>query len=159
MSILIACIGNIFKGDDGFGVEVAQQLLQRPAHEGVIVTDFGIRALDLAYALMDGHDAVVVVDAAGRGEEPGTITLIEPEIDAAADAIVAAHDLDLSKVLQMAAALGGPRLLLLACEPLDCGGEDGRMGLSAPVKAAIAPAIEALDAIISDLQSAVPEAA
>ncbi len=77
--ILIAGVGNIFQGDDGFGVEVAQRLVDRRLGPGVEVTDFGIRGIDLTYALMDAYDAVVLVDAAARGERPGTLSLIEPD--------------------------------------------------------------------------------
>ena len=78
--ILIAGIGNIFLGDDGFGVEVAQRLLRRQLPDGVRVVDFGIRGYDLAYALLDGYDAAILVDAAARGGEPGTLYVIEPEL-------------------------------------------------------------------------------
>src|SRR4051812_4881918 len=84
--VLIAGVGNIFLGDDAFGVEVAQRLLRRPAREGVKVIDFGIRGLDLTYALLDGWDAVIIVDAASRGQPPGTLFVIEPDPDSAAGA-------------------------------------------------------------------------
>ncbi|MFZ3237309.1 MAG: hydrogenase maturation protease [Stellaceae bacterium] len=157
--ILIAGVGNIFQGDDGFGVEVAQRLVDRRLGPGVEVTDFGIRGIDLTYALMDAYDAVVLVDAAARGERPGTLSLIEPDAPessslAPGDVLISAHDLDPAKVLRIAAALGGNcrRVLLLACEPLDCGGADGHIGLSAPVAAAIAPALAMIETLIKDLQ-------
>ena len=78
--ILVAGIGNIFFGDDAFGCEVATQLARRPLPEGVRVTDFGIRSYDLAYAIMDDYDAVILVDATAQGAEPGTIYLIAPDI-------------------------------------------------------------------------------
>ena len=71
-NILVAGIGNIFLGDDGFGVEVAQQLVTRQLPEGVRVVDFGIRGFDLAYALLDAPDATILVDAMPRGDPAGT---------------------------------------------------------------------------------------
>lgn len=164
--ILIAGIGNIFQGDDGFGVEVAQLLSRADLPPGVTVVDFGIRGIDLTYALMDGHDAVVLVDAAARGEAPGTLSLIEPEAPSEAalepgEVMLSAHDLDPAKVMKLVAALGGGcgRVLLLACEPLDCGGADGRIGLSAPVAAAIEPAMAMLRSLIAELRASLAQAA
>ena len=77
--ILIACIGNIFLGDDGFGTEVARRLAGRNLPTEVIVKDFGIRGLDLTYALLDPYELVILVDACPRGGEPGTIYLVEPD--------------------------------------------------------------------------------
>src|SRR4051794_34789691 len=75
--ILIACVGNIFLGDDAFGVEVARRLSGRPLPEGVRVVDLGIRGLDLAYALLDAYEAVILVDAAPRGNPPGTLVTLD----------------------------------------------------------------------------------
>src|SRR5580658_7824539 len=91
--VLIACIGNIFLGDDGFGTEVARRLAQRPLPPGVILKDFGIRGLDLTYALLDPYELVILVDACSRGGEPGTVYLVEPgqAEDNAPSALVNAH--------------------------------------------------------------------
>ena len=78
-SILVACVGNIFNGDDAFGVEVARRLSQATLPDGARVIDFGIRGIDLTYALMDGYDAVILVDAAQRGEAPGVVSVVEPD--------------------------------------------------------------------------------
>ncbi len=78
-SILVACVGNIFSGDDAFGVEVARRLSRVALPDGVRVIDFGIRGIDLTYALMDGYDAVILVDAAQRGEAPGVVSVVEPD--------------------------------------------------------------------------------
>ena len=78
--VLVAGIGNVFLGDDGFGVEVVRRLAGRGMPENVEVRDFGIRGMDLAYALQDGYGLVVLVDATPRGGEPGTVYLIEPEV-------------------------------------------------------------------------------
>jgi hydrogenase maturation protease len=154
-AILVAGIGNIFNGDDAFGVEVARRLMGRALPQGVKVVDFGIRGIDLTYALLDGYDAAILVDAAARGEAPGTVTIVEPTASSVSglepgDLIVSAHGLDPAKVLQMVSALGGGcrRLVLVACEPADLGGEDGAMGLSAVVEAAIEPALETVESLI-----------
>ena len=80
--VLIAGIGNIFLQDDGFGVEVVRRLAAESLPEWVRVADFGIRGVHLAYDMLDGdYDAAILVDAAPRGEEPGTVYLIEPDIE------------------------------------------------------------------------------
>ena len=76
---LVACLGNIFLGDDGFGVEVARRLASEDLPEGTRVTDYGIRGMHPAYDLAEGWDATILVDAAQRGGEPGTVYVIEPE--------------------------------------------------------------------------------
>ena len=86
MNVLIACVGNIFLGDDGFGVEVARSLSMRQLPEGVSVKDYGIRGFDLAYALLDRWDLVIIVDALPRGEAAGTLYVIEPELHGPASA-------------------------------------------------------------------------
>jgi hydrogenase maturation protease len=125
--ILIAGIGNIFLGDDAFGVEVAQRLARSPQPEGVRVVDFGIRGLDLAYALLDGYEAVILVDAAPRGGRPGTLYTLDltgaEQAEAEGVPPVEAHGMDPVKVLRLAAAMGGrvQRLLLVGCEPTTSG--------------------------------------
>ncbi|HEY6579002.1 MAG TPA: hydrogenase maturation protease [Rhizomicrobium sp.] len=154
--ILIAGIGNVFKGDDAFGVEVVARLAKRRLPDEVKVVDFGIRGIDLTYALTDDYDAAVMVDTMQRGEKPGTVSVIEPEPELAedpADSTFSPHDLDPAKVLRLARMLGGacPRLLVIACEPLTFGDEDGAMGLSAPVAAALEPAVTAVEALVRSL--------
>src|SRR6476659_8714525 len=105
--VLIAGVGNIFLGDDGFGVEVVQRLAQRPLPDGVRVVDFGIRGLDLTFALLDGYEAVILVDAVPRGGVPGTLYVLEPEPGAADEpgapgTMVELHSLDPAKVLRLA---------------------------------------------------------
>lgn len=144
--ILIACIGNIFLGDDGFGVEVARRLLARELPWGVRVVDFGIRGLDLAYALQDGYETTILVDAYPHGQKPGTVSLIEPdlaEISAGSGDCLQPHAMHPLNVLRMALAMNAPlrRVLLVGCEPASLGGEDGCMGLSEVVKAALDEAI------------------
>ncbi len=157
-AILVAGIGNIFQGDDGFGVEIAQRLLRRDLPPQAKVIDFGIRGLDLTYALLDPYDAVILVDAAQRGEAPGSVSIIEPEPDRGealdpADLMLDPHDLDPSRVLRLVGALGGKcrRVLLVACEPLTFGGDVGAMGLSAPVAAAVDAGVSTVETLIHEL--------
>src|SRR5438876_6739757 len=108
--ILIAGIGNIFLGDDAFGVEVAQRLGQRSLPEEVRVIDFGIRGLDLTYALLDDYETVVLVDAVPRGGKPGTLYVLEPEVAELpavepTDRLIEAHDMNPTRVLHLARAL------------------------------------------------------
>jgi hydrogenase maturation protease len=140
--LLIAGIGNIFLGDDGFGVEVVRRLANRPLGAGVRVIDFGIRGFDLACALVDGYDGAILVDAVQRGELAGTLYVIEPARPApdAAGIDLQPHGLHPEKVLRLAGALGEvcPWLRLVGCEPLTFGSEDNPvMGLSEPVQAAV----------------------
>jgi len=155
-NILVAGIGNIFFGDDAFGCEVAAQLMRRPLPEGVRVIDFGIRSYDLAYAMMDGPDVTIFIDATPQGQPPGTIYLIEPDqnfLDNPSGEVVNAHSMNPVRVLQLIRSLGGQpgRLYLVGCEPAVLETEDGAMGLSQPVRAAIPKAIEMIDSLIHDL--------
>src|SRR5439155_18140778 len=122
--ILVAGVGNIFLGDDAFGVEVAQRLARRALPDGVRVVDFGIRGLDLTYALLDGYAVVILVDALPRGGPPGTLYVLEvtDEPPPAEDAgpLIETHNMDPVKVLRLAAAMGArvERLLVVGCEPV-----------------------------------------
>ncbi len=143
--ILVAGVGNIFLGDDGFGVEVALALSKRQLPESVRVKDFGIRGFDLAYALLDAWDAVIIVDALPRGEAAGTLYVVEPDLaalsgEASAETELNPHGMDPVRVLNLAASQGtiSAQVLVLGCEPQDFGDElEGRMGLSSPVQAAV----------------------
>ncbi len=155
MRILVAGIGNIFFGDDAFGCEVVRELLQREWPDGVRVDDFGIRSHDLAYAIMDGYEVVILADATPRGLAPGTVSLIEPELSqlaAEADEIVNAHSLNPVRVLQMVQSLGGtmPRLYLVGCEPDVLESDD--LGLSPPVRAAVPQAGEMIVSLVSAMR-------
>ena len=154
--MLIACVGNIFLGDDGFGVEVAQRLARREQKypKGVEVVDFGIRGVELAYSLLDGYETLVLVDTVSRGEPPGTVFLIEPDLSAmpSNDSFALdAHSLDPVKVFAFARTLGATpmRTLLVGCEPVSV--DEMQMGLSTPVQAAVEEAIKLLDEIVADL--------
>jgi len=153
--ILIAGIGNIFLGDDAFGSEVAREMMRLSLPEGVSVSDFGIRSYDLAYALMDGVDSAILVDAASRGGRPGTIYLIEPmvsEIDRCGEAVADAHSMNVVSVLRMVRSLGGEicKIYLVGCEPASLETEDGRLGLSETVRAAVPRAIEMIQSLLTD---------
>jgi hydrogenase maturation protease len=155
--ILIAGIGNIFLADDGFGVEVVRRLAERGVPEGVELVDFGIRGLDLAYALMDPYEAVVFVDALPRGEVPGTIYLIEPEVEGEGEVTIDTHGMDPVKVIRFARALGAeiPRTLVVGCEPhLVLSGEDYDdmlMQLSEPVLAAVPEAVKLVESLVEEI--------
>jgi hydrogenase maturation protease len=158
-NILVAGIGNIFLGDDAFGCAVTQRLLRRGSGEHVRVVDFGIRGLDLVYALQDGYDAVILVDAVARGEgAPGTLYLLEPEVEAVSEgALIDPHSLDPVKVLRTAAALGAKlgRVFLVGCEPATRPDQfdEGEMpvGMSAAVEAAVEQAAEMVDSLVERL--------
>lgn len=157
--ILVACIGNIFLGDDAFGVEVARALMGREMPEGVQVTDFGIRGFDLAYALMDGYEMSILVDALPRGEEPGTLYVIEPDMNnlsSVAGGEIDTHAMHPLRVLHLVKSLGGEpgRVLVLGCEPTPLSVEDeeiGLMGLSTPVQAAVGEAVLMIEELIGKL--------
>ena len=153
--ILIAGIGNIFLGDDGFGSEVARLLSQRPRRAACTSRILASAALDLAYALLDDFDAAILVDTTQRGGPPGTLYVIEPEPEADSAGClppsIDAHSMDPAKVLRLAASMGNlpKRVLVVGCEPATFGSElDPVMGLSEPVSAAVVQAIPLIDSII-----------
>jgi hydrogenase maturation protease len=152
--ILVAGIGNIFLQDDGFGVEVAKRLADSELPEGVKVADFGIRSLHLAYEMLDGrYDTTILIDAAPRGEAPGTVYLIEPDldnIDAQQSASMDAHSMDPQVVFATLKSLGGSprRVLIVGCEPLVI--DDG-IGLSEPVGRAVEEAVRLVHSVVDDL--------
>ena len=147
--ILVAGIGNIFLGDDGFGVEVAQRFAAAGPPPGVEVCDFGIRGLHLAYQMLDGgYDATILVDAVPRGGTPGSLYLIEPELESLPAASADAHSMDPVMVLGLLKTLGGSlgRVLIVGCEPASL--EEG-IGLSLPVDRAVSEALEFLREIVA----------
>jgi hydrogenase maturation protease len=155
--VLVAGIGNVFLGDDGFGVALAGRLARRELPAGVEVVDYGIRGMDLAYALIEAWDAAVLLDATPRGEPPGTLYLIEPDLELdLEDAAPEAHGMDPVRVLALARALGGtpPRTLVLGCEPLtrmDAESEEIVAALSEPVRAALDDAERMLGTLLEEL--------
>jgi hydrogenase maturation protease len=156
--VLVAGIGNIFLGDDAFGVEVVHRLQQRSLPEHVTVKDFGIRSYDLAYALMGNWDLAILVDALPRGGKPGTLYTMEPDTAFGETGNIDAHTMNPVSALQLVSALGGKvgRLLLVGCEPGSLEpSPDGNFTLTAPVSHAVAGAIE----IIENLVARVPHQA
>ena len=160
-SVLIAGIGNIFLGDDAFGVEVAQRLANRKLPDRVKVVDFGIRGFDLAYALLDRFDVTILVDACPRGGAPGTLYVIEPDLNVSAlnaaeaeHTSVDAHSMNPMNVIRMAKSMGGDlkRILLVGCEPLTLGPEEGAMGLSEPVAAMVEEAANRIESLVETIQ-------
>lgn len=151
--ILVAGIGNIFCGDDAFGGETVRALAQRRLPREVRAVDFGIRSYDVAYALTDGYDMAILVDAMARGEPPGTVALIAPDLEALPEPEPGArdaHGMSPVTVLQMARTLGDlpAELYLVGCEPAVLESEDGQMGLSQVVQAAVPRAVAMLEALI-----------
>jgi hydrogenase maturation protease len=148
MKTLVAGIGNIFNRDDGFGCTVAEHLLRRPVPDGVRVEDYGIRGMHLALDLLEGYDLLVLIDALGGRDAPGTLTLLEPELDPDAEPLDA-HRMDPQAVLGMVAGLGGElrRVLVVGCQPADL---DEGIGLSEVVAAAVEPAVRMVDAVLAD---------
>ncbi len=159
--ILVAGVGNVFLGDDGFGVEVVRRLAGRGLPEGVEVVDFGIRGMDLAYALQGDYEAVVFVDATSRGEEPGTVYLIEPEIEEDGEVMLDTHGMDPVKVIKLSRALGArpTRTFVVGCEPqVVVSGEDYDdmiMELSEPVRAATEEAVKLVESLVEEINKEV----
>jgi hydrogenase maturation protease len=158
MRMLVAGLGNVFLGDDGFGVEVVRRLAREPLPDGVEVVDVGIRGLHLAYTLLDGYDTTILVDASPRGGTPGELYVIEVDhahLPRAATsdelveqgAVLDAHGMTPDAVLATLVTLGGTpgRVLVLGCEPAAVYEE---MGLSAPVAAAVDRALVELRTLI-----------
>jgi hydrogenase maturation protease len=149
---LVAGVGNVFLHDDAFGVEVARTLAGRPAQDGVEIADFGIRGVHLVYELLNGCDLFVLIDAAQRGYQPGTVTVIQLGTEAATPdpPVMDGHDMTPDGIFAMLTSLGGHpgRTLLVACEPADV---SPGMGLSEPVQAAVPHAIRAVEEILSSL--------
>jgi hydrogenase maturation protease len=155
---LVAGIGNIFLGDDGFGVETARRLAGRELPDHVEIVDIGVRGVHLAYQLLDGYDILVLVDATARGEAPGTLYVIEHEADAPGPAQetppLDGHRMTPDTVLALLATLcagtgADPprRVLVVGCEPASV---DEHMGLSAPVADAVPEAVRLIEELLRD---------
>jgi hydrogenase maturation protease len=166
--VLVAGVGNIFLGDDGFGSEVARRLASEPLPDEVTLTDFGIGGIHLAYELLEGYKTAILVDACPRGEEPGTVFVMEADRDetrdgptdqpaAIASALADAHAMEPGSVLEMVGALGvATRVLVVGCEPADV---DEGIGLSPPVRGAVDEAARVVLALLEgELASADPVA-
>jgi hydrogenase maturation protease len=153
--VLVAGIGNIFLGDDGFGVEVARELRRRELPDGVQVGDYGTSGMHLAFDLLAGYGTTILLDAAPRGDAPGTVSLLEvreeDRLDARSDgSLLDAHGMQPEAVLALLAVLGGDagRVLVVCCEPAEV---DQRIGLSEPVARAVPIAVEKVVRLLDDL--------
>ena len=160
--ILVAGIGNVFLRDDGFGVEVSHLLGRRALPDGVRVEDYGIRGIHLAYDLLEGYDALVLVDAVPMGESPGTLAVIDPEpaigrptrsssnADEGSVIAVDAHAMSPDIVLATLTRLGGSvdRIVIVGCQP---GNLDEGMGLSPAVRGAVTAAVDLCLEVIADI--------
>jgi hydrogenase maturation protease len=156
-TVLVAGVGNVFLGDDGFGVEVARRLATAGLPGWVRVADFGIRGVHLAYELLEGYEKAILVDATPRGEAPGTVYVIEPELDGQPDpaaqtgpgVLFDAHSMEPDAVFALLKALGGdlPKLLVVGCEPAEV---SERMGLSRSVAGAVDHAVAVVRELIGE---------
>ncbi|MFG1617427.1 hydrogenase maturation protease [Nonomuraea wenchangensis] len=150
--VLVAGIGNVFLGDDGFGVEVVRRMDVSALPGSVVVADYGIRGVHLAYELLGGaYDTLIMVDAVELDGPPGTVAVLEIDDEPAPDAMppVNGHGMHPQAVLDLLAKLGGrvPRVLLVGCRPRTI---DEVMGLSEPVAAAVEGAVAAVTALARD---------
>jgi hydrogenase maturation protease len=159
MRVLVAGVGNTLRVDDGFGVVVARRLQEMTLPEGVNVLETGTSGMTLVQELMEGYDALIVLDIVDRGRPPGTIMLIEPELR---DATLMSHDerhsltgnthlANPSSVMMMAQSMGNlpPRVLMVACQPYDATGLG--MELSPQVTAAVEVAIAEVESELARL--------
>jgi hydrogenase maturation protease len=154
---LVAGVGNVLLGDDGFGVETVRRLAAEPLPEHVEAVDIGVRGVHLAYQLLDGYDTFVLVDTTARGGAPGTLYLIEPGDPGGVDtghALLDGHRMTPDSVLALLGTLcagtgGTPprRTLVLGCEPADL---DEGIGLSPPVAAAVPEAVLLLHRLVHE---------
>jgi hydrogenase maturation protease len=147
--VLVAGIGNLFLTDDGFGSEVARRLAGQPLPDGVKVVDYGIRGMHLAYDLLDGYDALVVVDAMPGKGAPGDLSVLEVGPDDLGEGELDAHGMAPVSVLASLGQLGGalPPTYVVGCQPADVG--EG-MGLTPAVAAAVDRAIDLVREVLSD---------
>jgi hydrogenase maturation protease len=156
--ILVAGIGNTWLRDDGFGSEVVKRLEARELPRGTVVFDFGTGGLDLAYEVMRGYDALVLVDVSHQGGEPGTLYVmeaLEEEVEAGIEdgQVLNPHGMDPQTVLRFVKTLGAwpGKVLVVACEPAVV--EEMGIGLSEEVERAVGAAADLVAETIDELQS------
>ena len=156
--ILVAGIGNAWLSDDGFGGEVVKRLETRELPEGTVVVDFGTGGLDLAYEVMRGYDALVLIDVSRQGGEPGTLYVMEAseeEVDAGIEdgQVINPHAMDPQTVLRFVKTVGAwpGKVVVVACEPARV--EEMGLGLSDEVAHAVDGAVELVVQTIGELQA------
>lgn len=152
-NVLVAGVGNMFLGDDGFGPEVARRLAATELRAGVRAVDYGIRGTHLAFDLLDGSsDALIVVDAIPSRGTPGTVHLIEVHRSDVDGIGFDAHGMDPATMLAGVTALGGvlPPTYLVGCEAMDV---EERIGLTPAVADAVEPACDAVLALVERLSN------
>lgn len=165
MNVLVAGVGNVLRSDDGFGVEVARRLMDRPQPTGVEVVETGIAGIQLVQDLMQGFDAAIVIDTVDRGRPPGTVMVIEPDVidveqldhNEKYDLLADMHMATPERSLMLARALGvlPDRLLMVGCQPVDV--ESPAIGLSDEVAGAIDPAVVEVERCIRTFLADAPE--
>lgn len=160
-SILVAGVGNAWLRDDGFGGEVARRLAERELPQGVSVMDAGTGGLDLAYEVMRGYDALVILDVSKQGGEPGTLYVMEPDEDSVQGGIedgevINPHGMDPQTVLRFVKSIGAwpGRVVVIACEPADV--QEIGWGLSAEVLDAVDRAVDLVLETVGELRSGAP---
>jgi hydrogenase maturation protease len=160
-SILVAGVGNAWLRDDGFGGEVARRLAERELPSGVSVMDAGTGGLDLAYEVMRGYDALVILDVSKQGGEPGTLYVMEPDEDSVQGGIedgevINPHGMDPQTVLRFVKSIGAwpGRVVVIACEPADV--QEIGWGLSAEVLDAVDRAVDLVLETVGELRSGAP---
>lgn len=148
--VLVAGVGNVFLSDDGFGSEVARRLATAPLPPGVVVTDYGIRGMHLAYDLLDGWDRLVLIDLLPSRGQPGSVHVIEIDLDSVTGQPLDPHGMAPQAMLANLVAMGGelPPTVLVGCEGADV---DEGLGLSPVVAAAVIPAADAVHRLLIDL--------
>jgi len=167
MRTLIAGVGNVLRGDDGFGVAVAKKLLESKRYgNDVTILETGIAGIPLVQELMNGYDLLIIADTVHRGGLPGTIYLLEPEVPDLQEklgnelhqSLADAHYSDPSKVLILAKALNvlPPKVFLIGCEP--AGYDELGADLSPPVRRAARVALEKIDTLIADFSTQMGDA-
>jgi hydrogenase maturation protease len=155
--ILVAAVGNLWLGDDGFAGEVAKRLRARELADDVAVADFGTGGLDLAYEVMRGYDALVLVDVSRQGGEPGTLYVMqvdEESVEAGIEdgAQIDPHGMDPETVLRFVKATGGwpGQVVVVACEPEQV--EEVGIGLTPSVAAAVDDAVELVARTVEEVR-------
>lgn len=154
--VMIAGVGNMFMKDDGFGGAVIKKMANKTFPEGVEIKDFGTGGLKLAYDLMKGYDGLILLDASQRGEEPGTLYVIEPEENSIESNLedggpIDPHGSDPATILRFVKGIGAwpGKVLIVACEPATA--DDFEIGLSEPVNEAVDKAVDLIDELLKDI--------